>query len=136
MKTKIILIILIILWMVTVFLFSNQKGEISENTSGKFIKVLAKIFEKNPSEKQIERMQLPIRKLAHFTIYALGGVLAILLLNQFEISFLQKIIYSQLIITIYAITDEFHQYFIPRKNGNYNRCINRFIRRIYNNNIN
>ena len=55
MKTKIILIILIILWMVTVFLFSNQKGEISENTSGKFIKVLAKIFEKNPSEKQIER---------------------------------------------------------------------------------
>ena len=102
MKTKIILIILIILWMVTVFLFSNQKGEISGNTSGKFIKVLAKIFAKNPSEKQIERMQLPIRKLAHFTIYAIGGVLAILLLNQFEISFLQKIMYSQLIITIYA----------------------------------
>ena len=136
MKTKIILIILIILWMVTVFLFSNQKGEISGNTSGKFIKVLAKIFAKNPSEKQIERMQLPIRKLAHFTIYAIGGVLAILLLNQFEISFLQKIMYSQLIITIYAITDEFHQYFIPRKNGSYNRCINRFIRRIYSNNIN
>ena len=122
--------------MVTVFLFSNQKGEISGNTSGKFIKVLAKIFAKNPSEKQIERMQLPIRKLAHFTIYAIGGVLAILLLNQFEISFLQKIIYSQLIITIYAITDEFHQYFIPRENSSYNRCINRFIRRIYSNNIN
>lgn len=136
MKTKIILIILIIIWMVTVFLFSNQKGETSGNTSGNFIKVLAKIFAKNPSEKQIEKLQLPIRKLAHFTIYAIGGVLAILLLNQFEISLLQKITYSQLIITIYAITDELHQYFIPRENSSYNRCINRFIGRIYNNIIN
>lgn len=120
----------------TVFLFSSQKGETSGNTSGKIIKAILNIFTKDVSEEKIQKLQLPIRKLAHFTIYAIGGVLAILLLNQFEISFLKKIIYSQLIITTYAITDEFHQYFIPRKNGNYNRCINRFIRRIYNNNIN
>lgn len=114
----------------TVFLFSSQKGETSGNTSGKIIKAILNIFTKDVSEEKIQKLQLPIRKLAHFTIYAIGGVLAILLLNQFEISFLKKIIYSQLIITTYAITDEFHQYFIPRKNGNYNRCINRFIRRI------
>lgn len=133
---KIVLIILLIIWMITVFLFSSQKGETSGNTSGKVIKAILNIFTKDVSEEKIQKLQIPIRKLAHFTIYALGGVLAIMLLNQYNIPVIQKIIYSQLIISIYAATDEFHQYFIPRKNGNYNRCINRFIRRIYNNNIN
>ena len=110
---KIILIILLIIWMITVFCFSNQKGETSGNTSGKFIKVILKMFSKDISEEQVQKLQLPIRKLAHFTIYAIGGILAIILLNQYNIPLIQKILYSQLIISIYAMLDEFHQSFIP-----------------------
>ncbi|MBE5819578.1 MAG: VanZ family protein [Clostridiales bacterium] len=110
---KIILIILLIIWMITVYCFSNQKGETSGNTSGKVIEAVLKIFTKDVSEEKIQKLQLPIRKLAHFTIFAIGGVLAIMLLNQYNIPLIQKIIYSQLIITIYAATDEFHQKFIP-----------------------
>lgn len=110
---KIILIILLIIWMITVFCFSNQQGETSGSTSGKVIKAILKIFTKDVSEEKIQKLQLPIRKLAHFTIFAIGGVLAIMLLNQYNIPLIQKIIYSQLIITIYAATDEFHQRFIP-----------------------
>lgn len=110
---KIILIILLIIWMITVYCFSNQKGEISGNTSGKVIEAILKVFTKDVSKEKIEKLQLPIRKLAHFTIFAIGGVLAIMLLNQYNIPLIQKIIYSQLIITIYAATDEFHQKFIP-----------------------
>lgn len=110
---KIILIILLIIWMITVFCFSNQQGETSGSTSGKVIKAILKIFTKDVSEEKIQKLQLPIRKLAHFTIFSIGGVLAIMLLNQYNIPLIQKIIYSQLIITIYAATDEFHQRFIP-----------------------
>lgn len=110
---KIILIILLIIWMITVFCFSNQQGETSGSTSGKVIKAILKIFTKDVSEQKIQKLQLPIRKLAHFTIFAIGGVLAIMLLNQYNIPLIQKIMYSQLIITAYAATDEFHQRFIP-----------------------
>jgi VanZ family protein len=99
--------------MITVFCFSNQQGETSGNTSGRIIKVILKIFSKDISEEQVQKLQLPIRKLAHFTIYAIGGTLAILLLNQYNIPLIQKILYSQLIISAYAMLDEFHQSFIP-----------------------
>ena len=71
------------------------------------------MFSKDISEEQVQKLQLPIRKLAHFTIYAIGGILAIILLNQYNIPLIQKILYSQLIISIYAMLDEFHQSFIP-----------------------
>lgn len=110
---KIVLIILLIIWMIIVFWFSNQKGETSGNTSGKFIKTILKIFVKDISKEQVQKLQLPIRKLAHFTIYAIGGVLAIMLMNQYNIQLIQTIIYSQVIISAYAILDEFHQSFVP-----------------------
>lgn len=112
---QIIYIILIIIWMITVFFFSNQPGEKSGGTSGKVIKGLMKIFSKEPTDEEIQKLQLPIRKLAHFTIYAIGGVLAILFLNEYNIPLIQKIIYSQLFLSIYAISDEFHQSFIPAR---------------------
>lgn len=114
---KVIYIILLIVWMITVFLFSCEKGEISGNTSGKVIKIILKILKKDVSEENIKKLQLPIRKLAHFTLYAIGGILAIALLNQYNITIIQKIIYSQLIISLYAATDEFHQKFIPGRTG-------------------
>lgn len=110
---KVILIVLIIIWMIIVFLFSGQQGKDSGNTSSKFIKQILRIFTKDVSEGKIQKMQLPIRKLAHFTIYAIGAMLVILLLNQYNISVFQKILYSQIFMTLYAITDEFHQKFVP-----------------------
>ena len=98
---KVIYIILLIIWMITVFLFSSEKGETSGNTSGKVIKTILKIFRQDVSEENIKNLQLPIRKLAHFTLYAIGGILAIALLNQYNITIIQKIIYSQLILLIF-----------------------------------
>lgn len=110
---KTILIILILIWMITVFIFSNQASTESSSTSGKVIEIIMKVLNIDISDEKIQELQLPIRKLAHFTIYAIGGLLITLLINQYNILTVQKIIYSQLFITIYAITDELHQYFIP-----------------------
>lgn len=114
---KTILIILILIWMITVFIFSNQASTESSSTSGKVIEIIMKVLNIDISDEKIQELQLPIRKLAHFTIYAIGGLLITLLINQYNILTVQKIIYSQLFITIYAITDELHQYFIPGRAG-------------------
>ena len=102
---------------IILIIFSNQQSSDSANTSGRFIEIVMKIFNKNISDEQIQALQLPIRKLAHFTIYAIGGLLVALLINQYKISTLRKVIYSQTFMTLYAITDEVHQYFIPGRVG-------------------
>lgn len=75
---KIILTVLLIIWMVTIFIFSSQVSDKSSNTSGNTIRfVLNKLqITKNMNEQQVdelvETLQTPIRKLAHFSVYAIG----------------------------------------------------------------
>lgn len=114
MQTKqIIYIILIVIWLVAVFLFSNQNGDASSDTSGKMINGILKVVGKNESdqEKLVEKLQPPIRKLAHLTLYFIGGVFIALLVKTFNIPIAKQIIYSQIFLTIYAVSDEFHQLF-------------------------
>lgn len=118
---KIILIILIICWMATIFIFSNQASEKSSKTSARTIKVIINKLPntKNMSDTQkadlVEKLQTPIRKLAHFSIYAIGGILTCALLYKYKISNKNKITFSIFFCMIYAITDEFHQSFVSRK---------------------
>ena len=116
---KIILIILIIIWMATIFTFSSQVSDKSSNTSGNTIRfILNKLqITKNMNEQQVdelvENLQTPIRKLAHFSVYTLGEVLFFTLFNQYKTQNKKKIIYSVVLCMLYAITDEIHQYFVP-----------------------
>lgn len=116
---KIILILLIIIWMGAIFTFSSQISDKSSNTSGNTIRfILNKLqITKNMSEQQenelVETLQAPIRKIAHFSIYSLGGIISYMLFSQYEISNKKRIIYSLALCAVYAITDEIHQYFVP-----------------------
>ena len=64
--------------MITVFSFSNQISNKSSNTSGRTIKTIIEIFpttknlEENEKLELIEKLQTPIRKLAHFSLYTIG----------------------------------------------------------------
>lgn len=117
-KSKIILGILIIIWMGTVFFFSNQPSIKSSNTSkGVIEKITNRIPNMNNAtnaEKEglIEELQTPVRKLAHFSLYTVGGILILLYLNQFNLTEKRKIIYSFIIGVVYATTDEIHQLFV------------------------
>ena len=71
-KIKIILVILILMWMSTIFYFSNQPGYESKNTSSSVTKIIAKIIYDETAEDYLEKEQALdpiIRKLAHYTIY-------------------------------------------------------------------
>lgn len=116
---KIILIILIVCWMATIFMFSNQGSQKSKSTSTRAIEfIVDKVYDtSNMSEperaQKVESLQTPVRKIAHFTIYTLGGVITFIFMNKLKTTNNRKILYSLLFCLMYAITDEIHQYYIP-----------------------
>lgn len=114
---KVISWILVILWMITVFCFSSQVGDESKATSGNTIRRIVLFFNTNISEYKLEEivelLQPFTRKLAHFTIYTIGGFILYNLNNKYDNSKKRKIAFSFLLGLMYAITDEIHQYFVP-----------------------
>lgn len=113
---KYIYLILIILWMITVFLFSEQNGEESSKISNETTKAIIQ-FTNKTSESLVEKINPYIRKLAHFTLYLIGGLLIANYTRTFDIKTNKKIIYSIVFGAIYASTDELHQLFIAERSA-------------------
>ncbi|MGN1444534.1 MAG: VanZ family protein [Acutalibacteraceae bacterium] len=115
---RLVIVLLLAADMITIFLFSAQKAEQSDNTSTGFIQVLAEIFypgfESLTAEKQqsvIQGLQFVVRKAAHMTEFASLGVL----LCAFAFTFGEKFkcfLFSYLFGVFYAATDEIHQLFV------------------------
>ena len=119
-QIKILKIILIIGWMIIVFLFSAQKGADSGNTSKGFTTKIIQIFlgENIVKNSQlVEVIETIIRKLAHYTIYAIGGFLIMNYAYTTEKTDKQKILYSITFGACYAISDELHQFFVPERSA-------------------
>ena len=119
-QIKIIKIMLIIIWMIVVFLFSNQQGTESSNTSRKVTEIVTYIASKGNVEvnaNHIESLETIIRKLAHFTIYTIGGFLIMNYANTTSKNDKEKILYSIAFGVGYAITDELHQFFTPGRSA-------------------
>ncbi len=118
---RIITVVLLITLMVFIFNMSSQTASESSATSGSFIsfftKLLIKDFNNLPLEKQAEiisSFQFIVRKGAHFTAYALMGVLAFLSLVTYKkIPLKLRTAFSAVICLLYSLSDEIHQSFIP-----------------------
>ena len=116
---KVVKICFLVLWMALIFSFSNQKDVESSNVSDGFIDrtvvKIYKIFNENITKEKeneiIEKYTYPIRKLAHYTLYFILGILSFLVVKDYSIN-KKLIIYSLLICFLYACSDEFHQLFI------------------------
>ena len=122
MKINILRAIFIILLLSTFFLifeFSSQDSEKSGSLSQKITEEIAKkipsIQKKEPSLKQkiINIMENVIRKIAHFSIYTVVGILLMSLLSTYKIKEKNRILISIIIGIIYASSDEIHQAFVP-----------------------
>ena len=107
--------------MVTVFMLSHQIAEDSSKTSSNFITVIIKLFNKDIEQEQLETIMLKVetivRKLAHFVLYTLGGMLITIMFINFKEYITKTKIASFLLGATYAITDEIHQLFIPGRSG-------------------
>ena len=117
---RVTLLILLIAWMLLIFSLSAETATESADKSGGFSYKIAAFFmpefeEMSEAEQLeiLEKMSFPIRKAAHFSIFAVLSCLAFLNVNFFDkLSDIQKYLSALGIAAIYAASDEFHQKFV------------------------
>lgn len=114
-----ILIILLMFMFTTIFGFSNQDGEKSSNLSREITETVTKNIktiqnlEKSKKEIVLSKIEHIIRKLAHFSLYMIVGILMMSLMSTYKLTNLQRTKISLIVGALYAISDEIHQIFIP-----------------------
>ncbi len=98
-----------ILWMMLIFIFTQLPYFTGKNTSEAIHKVV--VTEHNPSmnNAQIDWLNLFIRKATHIMAF---GILAFLLFKSLE-AYRFAYIISWILTVLYAISDEYHQSFMP-----------------------
>lgn len=122
-RKRIVLCVLIMIWMIIIFLFSHQESTKSTMTSStvssKIVKIFPGLNKLSQEEKQflVETIEPFLRKLAHYGIYMMGGILICLFFTTYPLTDWKTILYSQLFGSTYAILDELHQYYIPGRSA-------------------
>ena len=102
-----------ILWMALIFCFTQLPYFTGEKTSKAIQHVVVKehntIHTPNADHEEINVLNLIVRKATHVTVF---GILALFLYKSLEI-YRYSYILSWVLTFLYAITDEYHQSFMP-----------------------
>ena len=133
MKSTIKIIIswlLVFIWMLVIFSFSNMNKEQSSNVSkglisntvitsyevGNKLGIVDNIPSDNEINKIVLKTHVPVRKIAHFTEYL---ILSLLVINALRNSGVKDrvLVSTFLICVIYSCSDELHQIFISGRAG-------------------
>lgn len=115
---QIILIILTICVLGAIFKFSSQQSEQSEGLSRKISGTIINIVpgSKNLSqieyEKKLTKVDCVIRKMAHFSIYTMLGLIVMALFLTTKIEQDKSITITIILGILYAMSDEIHQNFV------------------------
>ena len=122
MIRKVIKIILVLLWMVMIFLLSNEEAvKSSKKSDGLIIKSVelftGKSLSDQEKEKVLKYLVFPVRKCAHLSLYLILGILVISLLREYMVINTKLVLLSLLICFLYACSDEIHQLFVPGRSG-------------------
>ena len=123
MKKRIILVILVLLWMGLIYTFSSMD---TNKSNGKSINTISKVSEKTidttnkfqitnidsktKSKELSQKLNLPLRKVMHGSVYFVLCILLIMLFKECNIS--KYYLLSLIICIIYACGDEIHQLFV------------------------
>ena len=99
-----------VLLMIIIFIFSSAPADDSNRQSGLIINAITFLF---PNLKDVESLVTIVRKIAHFTEYA---ILGFFIARAFKLSKASPW-FSILACAIYAGSDELHQSFIPGRSA-------------------
>ncbi len=124
LSKKLISIVVVIFIASVIFMLSAQNGRVSDDVSEGFLeKILTRFVDgfefKNSAEQRemIDKYHAFTRKLAHFSIYMLLGIALCCFIYQFKIRNPLKKSFVIGIGSVYAITDEVHQFFVSGRSG-------------------
>jgi VanZ family protein len=105
-------IILLIIWLITIFMFSNDKAQVSSAKSDGISTTICNIIDSNCSESTLDTIIFIVRKTAHFLEYLILGILVINVIKDYKVLELKYLITGVVICMLYSISDELHQLFI------------------------
>lgn len=109
-----------------IFWFSSQSGDESAAVSGGFSETVCEVivpdfseFNESKREEYVENTQIFVRKGAHFSEYMLLSFFAYGFFSTFKRTgrFWAAALTAVVFCFAYALTDEFHQYFISGRNS-------------------
>lgn len=114
---KTLKIILVILCMITIFLFSSDTGDESSYKSNGIITHVSEFLvghkvSGDERKKYIDTYSYILRKSAHFTIYFILGILLISLILEYTVINYRSLLIALIISFLYACSDEVHQLFV------------------------
>ncbi|MCI8306946.1 MAG: VanZ family protein [Lachnospiraceae bacterium] len=117
---KTVFLVLAVLWASVIFSFSAKNGGESINESRRAGKLICSIFVQGYNELTEERqyemagkIDYPVRKTAHAAEYAVLGLLIAGAVYDSRNKRIYNVMTPYVTGTIYAATDEIHQYFVP-----------------------
>ncbi len=124
MAKKICSLTLLCFWMVCIFAFSAQPAEESSSLSNsvkeKVVEVVQRVFpelgEEAAKPNRDAALITLIRKSAHFFAYFLLGILAVWTFACYGLE-KRRWLWALLLCVLYALSDEFHQLFVPGRAG-------------------
>ena len=122
--TKLLISLLLIFQMLFIFTMSSFGSDSSNAQSGQIIQVLRQVFpnlSSRASDLDASTLTFIVRKTAHFTEYAILGILFYFFYRQIlpQKNGLRLFILAILSSFLYACTDEIHQLFVPGRSGQF-----------------
>ena len=135
---NIIIVIFVVLWCLVIFYASSRTSSQSNGKSKKMIynavKDITIITNKIGITKHdisndkwinsvVAKLNLPLRKCAHATVYFVLSILICVCLKSFSIETRKAILISVGICFLYSLTDEFHQLFVAGRTAQFKDCV-------------
>jgi VanZ family protein len=102
-------IITLILWLAMIFICTQLPYFKGENTEAAIHKTIS------TSREDLKLLNLIVRKATHLTVFGILAVLFFKSLGKFRFAY----ILSWILTVVYAITDEYHQSFMPGREASY-----------------
>ena len=137
-KKNIIILAITLLWCFIIFNASSKTSNESNTKSKELIYKTSKEIIKITNSFHITKIDLndekyfqdivgklnyPVRKCAHASVYFVLSILLILLLRSFSFSIKKTFVIAISICFLYSITDEFHQTFVKDRTGQFSDCL-------------
>lgn len=113
----------LILWMG--FIFFASTNELSAMNTSRVVRPLLIWLFPDISEERIRLTHFLVRKAAHFTEYAVLGLLAARAFWSSKNQFLRRswFMAGLALVVCYALFDEYHQSFVPSRSGSLFDCL-------------
>lgn len=137
MNRKIISCFFVILWAGVIFFMSSMDTNESNGKSKTIINDVVEksvettnglgITDKHPSkskmEQIIDKLNYPLRKVAHASEYFIFTILILIALKNSGVNGIKMFVIALIICFIYACTDEYHQTFVNGRTGQFSDAL-------------